>query len=228
MVPSTIGEAVSFLLLAFLGIIALMVLLFPVWNYGEKNNTWWWNFFMRSDGPFLGSWSGRVSWFQHRHAVTFGTQNPVTMVRSGKVELPAPLTSVTTYWEQDIVPDAIPPGWWRLWNMERKNLALVVEELLYEDGHTSDQVWWRIFPGELWPAFTTHSKEACYQLIEYDDFARIGLQPANDYWGAMGLEGWSVSVIEAKEQVESLINYIWDELPVIRPVAINGEKWTGE
>ena len=218
MTPNTIGETINFMMFAFLGIVTLTVLLYPVWNYGERNNTWWWNFFMRSDGPLLGTWSERVVFFQHRHAATFGTQNPSMVIQSrAGNKLPAPLTSITTYWEEDKVPDNIPPGWWRLWNMERKHLALIVEKLMYKDGHTADQVWWRIFPGNLWPENTTHSKEACYQLIEYEDFARMGLQLVYGGQGMYHLEGWSNSVLDAKAQVESLIDYIWDELPVTRP-----------
>lgn len=217
-----LGTALTFTALAAIVLLVFFVLLHPLWNYGEKHNTWWWNTFMRSDGPLLGTWNERVNFFMERHAATFGVADPrlVMQARNGKVELPAPLSSLHTYWEQDTVPEGIPPGWWRLWNMERKNLALVVEKLLYEDGHTADRIWWRIFPGDLWPEFTTHSKEACYRLVEYEDFARMGLQLVYGGQGMYHLEGWADSVLEAKEQVEALIDYIWTELPVIKPEAI--------
>ena len=211
-----IGSALAFTIFAGFILFVFFYLLHFIWDRGEKGDTWWWNFFMRLDGPFLGTWPERVAWFQGRHAAQFGVRDPRTVMRSdGK--LPAPDTSITTYWEKDNVPDGIPSGWWRMWNNERKNLALVVERLLYTDGSTADRVWWSIFSTYLWPEFSILSEKACYQLVDDTDLIRIGLQPAYGYYDELCLEGWSDTVEEAKEQVESIIDYIWEELPVIRP-----------
>lgn len=105
---------------------------------------------------------------------------------------PVPLAGITTYWQQDGV------GFWRLWNHDRKNLGLVVQQ--------DDHVLWRVFTTYLWPAHEG------YQLIEMGDLLAMGIRSFAPNELTPTIECRADGVEEARRRVVETIKYIQAQL----------------
>lgn len=126
------------------------------------------------------------------------TRRPVAQTAAAELEEPnvsrpaPPLAGVATYWEQ------VGPGWWLLWNYDRKNLGLVA----WQDTH----VLWRVFTTCLLP-----STEG-YELVELEDLLLMGIRAFAPNELTPTIEGRTGSVKEAKRQVNMTIAYIRKEI----------------
>ena len=172
-------------------LIFLVFFVFLVWFSLQPDKGW--KQYLKNDGPIFGSLSERNKYIPNYWKIPQERTNKQSSLSLKRVAF---LSALHTYWETD------KNGCHRLWNGDRKNLALIVEGLQHED------VFWRVFISDLWPSFDG------YRLVETDDILSMGIKQFTPVskCSYCYIDRHAPTVKEAKIQVEETIGYIQKRL----------------